>query len=153
MDTEIQAARWMFELDNNYLARRLVISRFSAALWFAATEATIRVKMRAETTEEVIVLLLLTRIPVLKSLQGAAGWAQPQQATESQVWSGLRVEYGPLPKLNTRLFQNWDKWVQLSRRLNMTCCYLDWCALELSVLTGLWCRDENKKWSSTRSVH
>ena len=73
MDTEIQAARWMFELDNNYLARRLVISRFSAALWFAATEATVRVKMRAETTEEVIVLLLLTRIPVLKSLQGAAG--------------------------------------------------------------------------------
>ena len=60
-----------------------------------------------------------------------------QQATESQVWSGLRVEYGPLPKLNTRLFQNWDKWVQLSHRLNMTCCYLDWCALELSALTGL----------------
>ena len=62
----------MFDLNNNYLARRLVISLFSAALWFAATEATIRVKMRAETTEEVIVLLL-ARIPVLKSLQGAAG--------------------------------------------------------------------------------
>ena len=62
MDTEIQAALWMSELNNNYLARRLVISLFSAALWSAATEATIRVKMRAETTEEVIVLLL-TRIP------------------------------------------------------------------------------------------
>ena len=48
-------------LKDNYLARRLVISLFSAALWSPATEATSRGMRREE--EEAIVRLV--RIPSL----------------------------------------------------------------------------------------
>ena len=109
-------------LKDNYLARRLVISLFSAALWSPATEVTSRGRRREERREEEEAIVRLVRIlgeqqaepsssKLLKSGQGIARWVELST---------------PPPKVDDVycLSQNWDKWAQLSLRLNM-CCYLD----------------------------
>ena len=70
-------------LKDNYLARRLDISLFSAALWSPATEATSRGRRREERREEEEAIVRLVRIlgeqqaepsssKLLKSGQGIA---------------------------------------------------------------------------------
>ena len=74
-------------LKDNYLARRLVISLFSAALWSPATEATSRGRRREERREEEEAIVRLVRIlgeqqaepsssKLLKSGQGIARWVE-----------------------------------------------------------------------------
>ena len=50
---------WPIVFNNNYLARRLVISLFSAALWAPVAEATSRGTMRADRREEEAIVRLL----------------------------------------------------------------------------------------------
>ena len=59
------------------MARRLLISLFSAALWSPATEATKMGRMRAERMEEVIVGILVHVVDLLKEQQVGSSLGKP----------------------------------------------------------------------------